>query len=208
MSIKNSIRNICAGIVFTSGSVNAVTIVDTGPGPSVGGGPIVIPAGYFGSLTPNGQSLAAEFSIVTSAVVTGIEGWMVSFDGSGQGTIALYSDGGDVPGNELFATTFLGPEELDYSWAGASGLSWDVSAGTYWVSFEARLGQTLAVAMPGPSPNPLLNEAFTSTDTGDWIGNDGYDLGVRISAVPIPAAVWLFSFGLIGLIGYASHKKA
>ncbi|MGB5519533.1 MAG: hypothetical protein WBO73_13890, partial [Gammaproteobacteria bacterium] len=88
------------------------------------------------------------------------------------------------------------------------GLSWDVSAGTYWVSFEARLGQTLAVAMPGPSPNPLLNEAFTSTDTGDWIGNDGYDLGVRISAVPIPAAVWLFSFGLIGLIGYASHKKA
>lgn len=208
MSIKTSMRAICAGIAISSGSVSAAIILDTGPGPSVGGGSIVIPAGYFGSLTPYGQFRAAEFSIGTSTVITETEGWMVSFDGSGEGTIALYSDGGDVPGTELFTTKFLWPGKLRYLWAGASGLSWDVATGTYWVSFEARLGQTIVAAMPGPSPKPLLNAAFTSTDTGNWIGDDGKDLGVRIFAIPIPAAVWLFGFGLICLVGNANHKKA
>ena len=31
---------------------------------------------------------------------------------------------------------------------------------------------------------------------------------LSVSAVPIPAAVWLFGSGLIGLIGFARHKKA
>ena len=31
---------------------------------------------------------------------------------------------------------------------------------------------------------------------------------VRTSAVPVPAAVWLFGFGLLGLIGIARRKKA
>ena len=31
---------------------------------------------------------------------------------------------------------------------------------------------------------------------------------IRLSAVPIPAAVWLFGSGLIGLIGIAKRKKA
>jgi len=31
---------------------------------------------------------------------------------------------------------------------------------------------------------------------------------VRVSAVPIPATVWLFGSGLIGLIGFARRKKA
>lgn len=30
---------------------------------------------------------------------------------------------------------------------------------------------------------------------------------VRLSAVPVPAAVWLFGSGLIGLIGFARRKK-
>jgi len=32
--------------------------------------------------------------------------------------------------------------------------------------------------------------------------------GSAVSAVPVPAAVWLFSSGLLGLIGVAKHKKA
>jgi hypothetical protein len=29
-----------------------------------------------------------------------------------------------------------------------------------------------------------------------------------VSAVPVPAAVWLFGSGLLGLIGVAKHKRA
>ena len=164
-------------------SAIAATIVNTGPGADsnywVLAGASVLP--------PFGQFLAAEFSIGSSTTVTDIEGWMSSNPSGADGTIAIYSDGGDVPGAELYATTFFGTGSQDSSWVGASGLSWDLAAGTYWVAFEVRDGQTLETSMPSPSSSPLLNEAATSRDTGNWIGFDGLDLGVRISAVHIPA---------------------
>lgn len=42
-------------------------------------------------------------------------------------------------------------------------------------------------------------------------GNAGaieYELTINVSAVPIPAAVWLFGSGLLGLVGMAKRKKA
>jgi hypothetical protein len=36
-----------------------------------------------------------------------------------------------------------------------------------------------------------------------WAVRDG---DVAVSAVPIPATIWLFSSGLIGLIGFARRK--
>lgn len=50
------------------------------------------------------------------------------------------------------------------------------------------------------NPGPFLSVArFQSTPGGgsDWVG-----------AVPVPAAVWLFGSGLIGLIGVARRKKS
>ena len=38
---------------------------------------------------------------------------------------------------------------------------------------------------------------------------DGYDLAFHVvSTVPVPAAVWLFGSGLLGLIGFARRKAA
>ncbi|MDH5572824.1 MAG: VPLPA-CTERM sorting domain-containing protein, partial [Gammaproteobacteria bacterium] len=31
---------------------------------------------------------------------------------------------------------------------------------------------------------------------------------VAVSSVPLPAAVWLFGYGLIGLVGFSIRKKA
>ena len=56
---------------------------------------------------------------------------------------------------------------------------------------------------PGPgagNPGPFLSVArFQSTPGGgsDWVG-----------AVPVPAAVWLFGSGLLGLVGVARRKRA
>jgi len=36
----------------------------------------------------------------------------------------------------------------------------------------------------------------------------GFDLVVDIAPVPVPAAVWLFGSGLLGLVGVARRKKA
>lgn len=54
-----------------------------------------------------------------------------------------------------------------------------------------------------------------NTITGDWdsgvvpgSGIPGDFMAVRSSAVPLPAAVWLFGSGLLGLVGVARRKKA
>ena len=60
-------------------------------------------------------------------------------------------------------------------------------------------------ATPGPgagNPGPYLSVArFQSTgfdeEGSDWVG-----------AVPVPAAVWLFGSGLLGLVGVARRKRA
>ena len=60
---------------------------------------------------------------------------------------------------------------------------------------------THAYASPG-----IFNVSLTVTD--DY-GNTATALTTaEISAVPVPAAVWLFGSGLIGLVGIARRKKA
>ena len=56
---------------------------------------------------------------------------------------------------------------------------------------------------------------FTSVDILELEGSDydqifiwGDSFNVGVSAVPVPAAVWLFGSGLIGLVGIARRKKA
>jgi len=49
-------------------------------------------------------------------------------------------------------------------------------------------------------------QSFTTKNTTvfyAWAVHDG-----NVSAVPVPAAVWLFGSGLLGLVGIARRKKA
>jgi hypothetical protein len=151
-------------VMMVSLSTQAITIVDTGT-----------PAGalnVFGS--PAG--LAGEFTIANAFTVTDIQGYL---GGGivGNLTIALYSDGGDMPGTELFSTS-LALGVVDPDWRGASALNWTLASGTYWVAFESRAGSTFAGRMPNAAPSPLVNEArFTQ---GAWNPNDDLNIGVRI----------------------------
>lgn len=52
------------------------------------------------------------------------------------------------------------------------------------------------------SDNPITNGVFESTNTV-FIGNY-----YAIKPVPLPAAAWLFCFGLIGLVGIVRKKAA
>lgn len=65
---------------------------------------------------------------------------------------------------------------------------------------------------PGSSPNfDLTDMAFLSSDPGVTIAaNCTFTLGdtcPTVVATPVPAAVWLFGSGLLGLIGIARRKK-
>ena len=58
---------------------------------------------------------------------------------------------------------------------------------------------------PGPgagNPGPYLSVARFQSTGSDQNGSD------FVGAVPVPAAVWLFGSGLLGLVGIARRKKA
>jgi hypothetical protein len=47
-----------------------------------------------------------------------------------------------------------------------------------------------------------INQVVTESSTYNWVTYG------RVSSIPVPAAVWLFSSGLIGLIGIARRKNS
>jgi hypothetical protein len=59
---------------------------------------------------------------------------------------------------------------------------------------------------PGISSPHLFVGLATSYDTTDLTGSV-WARWERVNAVPIPAAVWLFGSGLLGLIGLSKRKK-
>jgi len=68
----------------------------------------------------------------------------------------------------------------------------------------------------GPAPMAATANSLGLDETTPFYGIRGYiDIGsgnsmyvTSVSAVPVPAAIWLFGSGLIGLIGLARRKKA
>jgi len=89
---------------------------------------------------------------------------------------------------------------------------WEYSGGTV-----AYSGGTVGVPVGYTSGNSITSEMVFNGETiaslnmisGTYnyaIPNDTITL--NIEAVPIPAAVWLFGSGLLGLVGMARRKKA
>jgi hypothetical protein len=64
-------------------------------------------------------------------------------------------------------------------------------------------GLALAVAMINPTKAYLMfGDGFGDSDFDDMV------VKVEVSAVPIPAAIWLFGSALIGMFGFSKRRKA
>jgi len=59
-----------------------------------------------------------------------------------------------------------------------------------------------------PQDDLLGINCATSGLCTDLFGAETYTIQVVPSAVPVPAAAWLFGSGLLGLVGMARRKKA
>ena len=190
-------------LILISFSTNAAFIVDTGPGSTTGGG----------SALNGSQWLAGRFSVTNAQTVTSVEGW---FGEVMEGTItaAIYTDNGSgVPITELFSSQFIldnpSQDPIVNAWDGAFDLRWLLNPGTYWLSFEVRADDTAIGWITIDRGSRTPGYASNSNSGDGWFPLSDTDaLNIRVDAVPVPPAVWLFGSGLIGLIGMARQKKA
>lgn len=190
-----SVVVLCVGFLFLAAYPSqAVPIIDTGT-----------PAGR-GWLLASEQWLAGEFTTTETHTIGSIEGYISTFPFPGSFTVALYTDGGDVPGVELLSGAATASGGTD--WFGLTGLSHILLPGTYWVSFEVRSGDTLRGGMPNDPPAPLVNEA--GHDVDGWRGLDDLDIGVRISSastsVPEPSLLSLLALAGLGVCVFRQRR--
>lgn len=198
---------LLAGIMWFS-LANAATIVDTGPGPSYGGGWTL----------GQHQWLAVQFTIDTPWQITDIYGWIGTERAAGEAHVSVYQDDGGLPGDRLFSVKFLAIG-AGYNWRGASGLDWPLEAGTYWASFEVQADDSFLGAMSHPSIVPVEREASWQhliSGYEGWFEANGLDIGVQIhgiqkqvlpATVPEPGTLLLNTTGVLGLLTIRSLRR-
>lgn len=105
--------------------------------------------------------------------------------------------GNDVAGDGPDIETNLAPgSDLHYTNALTSGLFSPAGLNSS-VVFKA-------------SMNDTFGAGFSTADLGSWMLSSNGELtyGQPVSAVPVPAAVWLFGSGLVGLVGIGRRRKS
>lgn len=141
----------------------------------------------FLGLTTNGGSLTLfdEDDFGGNALDIGSSGGEVRFTSSGSDWTAQFFDVNNTPGGTI---TLVGDTNF------VLGMKWE--DGDYWADSTWSLES---------SPDTYLI-TFTGLDVPNS-PDIGQTLAVDVTVVPIPAAVWLFGSGLIGLAGIARRSK-
>jgi hypothetical protein len=137
-----------------------------------------------GDIVDGGGSLTQSFSTVAG------QQYSISFDLSGANDPNLTSTNNPVKQMDVTAygsdsVTVLTTNELTQNTSG-----WD--------------GNFIPVTMSFVADGSQSTIKFVGLNSG-W--NGFYIDNVNVSAVPLPAAIWLFGSGLIGLIGISGRKK-
>jgi hypothetical protein len=99
---------------------------------------------------------------------------------------------GGQSGRELFSGTYLSDDTLFLS-------------GYQLINASSIILANYA-ALVTPDGNTIIGDWDSGVVPGSGVPGDF--MAVRSSVVPIPAAVWLFGSGLLGLVGIARKKKA
>ncbi len=164
---------------------------------------------------------AASFTLTSNTTITDMQVWLNNSRNTNTSfTMSIYADNFSLPDstNEIFTqnTTVINKafeDNFNNQWQGLSNLDINLTSGTYWLSIGLPVGSLYDGYLPTGeygALNAVGDYAFFNLSNGEWLSDPGSDFAFKIdgtvSAVPLPAAVWLFGFGLMGLFGFARRK--
>ncbi len=108
-----------------------------------------------------------------------------------------------IPLADLAATGFFGFTVFSCDLSGAfcdSGTDLDTSSNISLLTLPSKGGAYKISGVAAIGAGEIDGIAQNTTESFNW--------NLKITAVPVPAAVWLFGSGLLGLVGMARRKKA
>jgi hypothetical protein len=200
--LTSSLGLVALLTLILSNQVKADIIVDTGTPDQLGAALMLSDA----------QWLAAEFSTTQAWQIDSLKGF-INADTSNQDnatyTVAIYDNASN---NHPDTTSELFAQQATFGsdgWNGLQALNIALNAGTYWLAFEVRTGDTLQGLMPVSAPNPLQTAFNDTTSNAGYVPTTGanYHFGVQISAVPVPPSILLFASGLLAMGGRRLIKR-
>jgi len=203
-------RYVFAALVgfFLHSNANAAVVYDNfGAGTSfdasAGQGVGSLSYAEYGLLfTPSASGLLSSLTVAAS-----------SSTGTGEITFALYDDYPGKPGSVLetfdltnlpnFGTAFT-PQIM-----AAAGTTYLDASQSYWLIASNPNSPDISVWHNSSIDADTMIAFRDSTFTEWWpqVHEKQWALRVEVSEVPVPAAVWLFGSGLLGLVGIARRKK-
>jgi len=208
-----SILNFDAGVTTTNAS-GVVVSVDSGS--------------YFGM----DFNINGEVEVNERTAISQNDGLIVGAVQAASGSHAGVPDGTELPGidqpweffgntgmhytalpSQVLSDDGLGGVTLDFSgWSVAwNGFDSNLGSGAWQAGFSDSVAQvSCAVDCRDGDTFTLDYSATVFTGGFSGKGNAKYSLHLEgtISAVPVPAAIWLFGAGLLGLAGVARRRKA
>jgi len=200
---------VCAGAVtlIASLSANAAFVITGGASQ-----PLPITNNNFNTqldgLDFNQMATGAQLSVdmdgfVTFYYLAAESGYTNSFN-SGSNTITENNEGFDWDGWSSFTISVAANEILDFSFTSATASALtpvDNASGTNLDGLGIMTSTTLSDLVLAYNDNPRLSGTGMDADYDDML------VRAEFSAVPVPAAVWLFGSGLLGLMGIARRRK-
>lgn len=118
----------------------------------------------------------------------------------------------DAPGTYSFDTIEGGTYTVDLAAGYTMGhilFNWGATADIDVINIWDANGNSIDVDGDGISGLGMIDGAFIGFNANFSLGaGPSSEINPAVSAVPVPAAVWLFGSGLVGLVGVARRKKA
>lgn len=198
---------VCAGAVtlMVSFSANAAFVVTGGSTPfwPVTGNDFTsdLASKGFDEMTTGAQLSVDMDGSVTFYYIAAESGYTNSFNSGSSNSITENNDSFDWDGWDRFSINVAAGDILDFSFtsANASALTpVDNASGSNLEGLGIMAGESMSELVLAYNDNYL---GFVDSDFDDML------VRAEFNAVPVPAAVWLFGSGLLGLMGIARRRK-